>query len=119
MVETAKMQRTLSRDLPRHVGEHVRAEGWIHAIRKFGAVNFLILRDRTGMAQAILEPDQVEMLAGLQVESVVAVEGTVQEEERAANGVEIRNARVQVISQVTEVLPFEINKRVLKPALDV
>jgi nondiscriminating aspartyl-tRNA synthetase len=105
--------------LPEYVGRQVRAEGWIHAIRKFGAVNFLILRDRTGMAQAILEPDQLEKLDGLQVETVVAVEGTVEAEERAANGVEIREARVEVISPVTEVLPFEINKRVLKPALDV
>src|SRR5438309_10683187 len=105
MAQTVTRDRVLNAELGSHVGQQVRVEGWIHAIRKFGAVNFLILRDRTGVAQAILEPDQVEMLAGLQVESVVAVEGTVQEEERAANGVEIRNARVQVISPVTEVLP--------------
>ena len=51
-------------------------QGWIHAIRKLGAVNFLILRDRTGMAQVILEPEQLEKLEGLQVETVVAVEGS-------------------------------------------
>jgi nondiscriminating aspartyl-tRNA synthetase len=105
--------------LPEYAGKRVRVEGWIHAIRKFGAVNFLILRDRSGTAQVILEPDQLEKLDGLQVETVVAVEGTVETEERATNGVEIREAEVGVISPVTEVLPFEINKRVLKPALDV
>lgn len=105
--------------LPEYTGKPVRVEGWIHAIRKFGAVNFLILRDRSGTAQVILEPDQLEKLDGLQVETVVAVEGTVEAEERATNGVEIRGAEVSVISPVTEVLPFEINKRVLKPALDV
>jgi nondiscriminating aspartyl-tRNA synthetase len=94
-------------------------QGWVHAIRKFGAVNFLILRDRSGMAQAIMEPDQLEKLEGLQVETVVAVEGTVEGESRAMGGVELRDTRLQVVSPVGEVLPFEINKRVLKPSLDV
>jgi nondiscriminating aspartyl-tRNA synthetase len=111
--------RILTADLPACVGQRVLVEGWVHAIRKFGAVNFLILRDRSGTAQVILELGQIEQLEGLQVESVVAVEGTVQEEERAANGVEIRNASLTIITPVTEVLPFELNKRVLKPSLDV
>jgi nondiscriminating aspartyl-tRNA synthetase len=111
--------RVLSSDLLSHIGERVRVEGWVHAIRKFGAVNFLILRDRSGTAQVILEPSQIERLEGLQVESVVAVEGTVEEEARATNGVEIRDASLDVISPVTDVLPFELNKRVLKPSLDV
>jgi nondiscriminating aspartyl-tRNA synthetase len=119
MTETITLQRTLNKDLPAHVGQRVRVEGWVHAIRKFGAVNFLILRDRTGMSQVILEPEQLQKLDGLQVETVVAVEGRVEEEERAAGGVEIRQASLEVLSPVTEVLPFEINKKVLKPSLDV
>jgi nondiscriminating aspartyl-tRNA synthetase len=111
--------RTLSSELPEKKGQRVCVEGWIHAIRKFGGVNFLILRDRGGTAQVILEPGELEKLDGLQVETVIAVEGVVAEEPRAANGVEIRDARVEVISPVTEVLPFEINKKVLKPSLDV
>jgi nondiscriminating aspartyl-tRNA synthetase len=119
MVRTAIQKRTLTSQLPTKKGERVRVEGWIYAIRKFGAVNFLILRDRTGMAQVIVEPDQLEQLDGLQVETVVAVEGVVEEEPRAANGVEIRDAELEVITPVAEVLPFEINKKVLKPSLDV
>lgn len=113
------MRRILASEIQHHTGEQVRIEGWIHAIRKFGAVNFLVLRDRSGMAQAVLEPEDVAPLEGLQVETVVAIEGMVEEEPRAANGVEIRQARVEVISPVTEVLPFELNKKVLKPTLDV
>jgi nondiscriminating aspartyl-tRNA synthetase len=91
----------------------------VHAVRKFGAVNFLIVRDRSGMAQAIMEPEELVKLEGLQVETVVAVEGTVEEEPRAAGGVELRDTRLEVVSPVSEVLPFEINKKVLKPSLDV
>src|SRR5437660_2060110 len=108
-VEADTAQRILARDLAEHVGEHVRIEGWIYASRKFGAVNFLVVRDRTGMAQVVLEPEDVAPLDGLQVETVVAVFGTVEEESRASYGVEIRHARVTVISPVTDVLPFELN----------
>ena len=51
--------------------------------------------------------------------SVVSVYGTVEEEPRASHGVEIRHAKVEVISPVTDVLPFELNKKKLKPTLDV
>src|SRR5579859_3929007 len=100
MAQTAMLSRTLTRDLPDKRGERVRIEGWLHSIRKFGAVNFLILRDRTGMVQVVLEPEQLEPLEGLQAESVLAVEGTVEEEPRAARGVEVRNAGVEVITPV-------------------
>jgi nondiscriminating aspartyl-tRNA synthetase len=119
MTVTARVSRTLAANLPDKVGQSVRLEGWVHNLRKFGGVNFLQLRDRTGLTQVVLEPDAVETLAGLQLETVVAVEGTVAKEERAPGGVEIRDAEIEVLVPVTEVLPFEINKKVLKPSLDV
>jgi nondiscriminating aspartyl-tRNA synthetase len=115
MTDTTRLQRVLTDQLPGCVGQRVRLEGWVSAIRKFGAVNFLVLRDRSGLAQVILEPDQITKLEGLQVETVVSVEGTVEAEERASNGVEIRDAGLEVISPVSEVLPFEINKRFSSP----
>lgn len=119
MTDVATHERALTRDLPTRVGDVVLIEGWVHTIRKFGTVNFLLMRDRTGMAQVILEPDQVEILEGLQVETVLSVQGRVVSEERATGGVEIHDARVEVVTPVTDVLPFEINKKVLKPSLDV
>src|SRR5579872_2472153 len=110
MVQTQTLPRTLNSELPEHSGRRVRVQGWVHAVRKFGAVNFLILRDRSGMVQAILEPEELEKLAGLQDETVVAVEGTVAEEPRASGGVELREVSLRVIAPVTDVLPFEINK---------
>ncbi|MGI8824701.1 MAG: aspartate--tRNA(Asn) ligase [Chloroflexota bacterium] len=119
MTGVATLQRTLNRDLPAKKGERVRLEGWVHAVRRFGTVNFLILRDRSGMAQVILEPEQVGRLEGLQVETIVDVIGTAVEEERASNGIEVRDVDLRITTPVTEVLPFEINKKVLKPSLDV
>src|SRR5947209_10126554 len=119
MTVSERTTRTLAESLRDKIGQRVRLEGWMHNLRKFGGVNFLQLRDRTGLTQVVLEPEEVEKLSGLQLESVVAVEGTVADEERAPGGVEVRDAEVEVLVPVTEVLPFEINKKVLKPSLDV
>ena len=66
-------------------GQRVRVEGWIHAIRKFGAVNFLVFRDRSGTAQVVLEPEDVAPSSrDCRPRSVVSVDGTVEEEARAS-----------------------------------
>lgn len=119
MTAIEQLTRTLTAELPSRAGECVHLHGWVHIIRKMKDFNFLVLRDRTGTAQVILSAAEIAKLDGLQVETVVSVTGTVVEEARAALGVEIHDATLEVISPVTEVLPFEINKKVLKPAIDV
>lgn len=119
MADTNTLPRTLAVDLAGKAGESVHLEGWVSQIRRLGAVNFLLLRDRSGRSQVLVDSQEMEKLDGLQSETVVAVEGTVFEEPRAAGGVEIHDATIEVIAPVTEVLPFEINKKVLKPSLDV
>jgi nondiscriminating aspartyl-tRNA synthetase len=114
------VERTLARDLPTKIGQRVCLEGWLHTIRSFPDFSFLILRDRSGLAQVILEPgSELDKLHGLQNETVLRVEGTVVEEPRAPRGVDVKQATVKVIAPVTETGPFEINKKVLKPNLDV
>jgi nondiscriminating aspartyl-tRNA synthetase len=67
----------------------------------------------------VLESEHMQTLDGLLTETVVRVTGTVAEEPRASHGVEVRDPEIEVLAPVTEQLPFEINKRVLKPSLDV
>jgi nondiscriminating aspartyl-tRNA synthetase len=110
------MQRTLTSELPRKIGERVRLEGWLHALRRMGGVSFLQLRDRAGLAQAVLE--DASTLDGLLPETVLGLVGTVVAEPRARGGVELRDVRLEVVSAVREPLPFEINKGPLKANLD-
>ncbi|MDP9382716.1 MAG: OB-fold nucleic acid binding domain-containing protein [Chloroflexota bacterium] len=110
------MERALATELPGRVGERVKLQGWMHALRRMGGVSFLQLRDGSGTAQAVL--DDTGALDGLLPETVLALCGTVVTEPRARSGVELRNAEVEVISPVREPLPFEINKGPLKANLD-
>ena len=46
--------RVLAGDLPKHVGEQVTIAGWLHRRRELKSVTFLVVRDRTGLAQVVL-----------------------------------------------------------------
>lgn len=46
--------RVLSAQLPEHVGETVEISGWLHRRRALKTVTFLVLRDRSGLAQVVL-----------------------------------------------------------------
>jgi nondiscriminating aspartyl-tRNA synthetase len=105
------VERALAVDLGSHEGQRVCLQGWVHTVRKLGEVNFLIVRDRSGLAQAVLNSADMQPLAGLQSETVVRVEGEVVAAPAAPRGYELRNNRIVVISPVTEALPFPINKK--------
>lgn len=54
----------------------VRLSGWVHRRRDLAAVTFLIIRDRSGLAQVVFEPDAARHLDATE-EWVVDVTGTV------------------------------------------
>jgi len=106
-----EMKRTLIRDLPQCIGQTVAIEGWLHKKRLLGGLNFLTLRDRTGVAQNLLEnKDELEKLRGLQIGTVLKFTGTVVADERAPGGAELHDVSVEVTSPVTEEPPIEVDK---------
>jgi nondiscriminating aspartyl-tRNA synthetase len=114
------MERILTTQLAQHNGERVVLQGWLYRLRRMGGINFLALRDGWGLAQAVIdEPAELAKVAPLPDESVLSVEGTVAAEPQAPGGFELRQCRVHVLSPAMEPPPFELNKRVLKPSLDV
>lgn len=103
--------RTLSRELKDHIGEEVTVQGWIHKKRLLGGLNFINVRDRSGLVQVVVQDkDEVEKLRGLQIGTVLHVSGKVTEEPRAPGGAELHEPKIEVIVAVTEEPPVEIDK---------
>ena len=67
-----------------------RIAGWLHRRRQLKSRTFLVIRDRSGLAQVVLaSPDEVAAAAELAEEAVVAVTGTVAVNDQAPGGAEI------------------------------
>lgn len=103
--------RTLTRELKDHIDKTVTIRGWLHKKRLLGGLNFLTVRDRSGIAQCLIEDkDQVEKLRGMQIGTVVSFTGKVVADERAPGGAELHEVQVSVEVPVTDEPPIEIDK---------
>lgn len=103
--------RILARDIQDHIGKEIMVQGWVHKKRLLGGLNFINLRDRSGLVQMVVEDkDEVEKLRGLQIGTVLEVKGEVAKEERAPGGAELHKPKIMVIVPVTEEPPIEIDK---------
>jgi len=111
------MERKLIETLKNYVGEKVLIKGWVHRVRRLKAITFVILRDRTGMVQCVVENSLMD-LSGLKLESVISIEGEVKESNNTLNPFEILIEKVEIINEVKEELPIEINKKELEVNLD-
>jgi len=91
-------------------GKKVEIKGWLVNKRSSGGVQFLIIRDGTGMIQATVHKDEVsEKVFGvadkLTQESSLVVKGTVKEDKRAPGGYEIRVKELRIV-QLAEEYPI-------------
>lgn len=103
--------RTLTRELKDKIGERVTIQGWLHKKRLLGGLNFITVRDRSGVAQALIDnKEELEKLRGMQIGTVVTFEGEVVADDRAPGGAELHNVNVTVEVPVTEEPPIEIDK---------
>jgi hypothetical protein len=84
------MQRILSTELTRHVGETVTVAGWVHRRRLLKSVAFLILRDVAGLTQVVITDVRTrERVEALTEESVVEITATVTANAAPPKGVEL------------------------------
>jgi nondiscriminating aspartyl-tRNA synthetase len=106
------MTRTLIAELPEKIGERVRIRGWMHAIRDQKRMQFLILRDETGLVQVVLPKQEPpielnEAVSALTVESAVTITGTVVADERVKlGGLEVKLEALEVDSLADPEVPI-------------
>ena len=108
-----KPERALAQDLSRRVGDDVRLQGWVLTRRDLGGVGFLLLRDRSGTAQCVVERAVLERagLHGLPLhESFVSLTGRVVAHAKAPGGVEVHVSSLEVVSEAVAPPPVELAK---------
>jgi len=109
------MARTLITELSSHVGERVTIRGWAQAVRDQKKVQFVVVRDESGLAQAVLGKDDPptelnEQITSLHVESAVTLTGTVVADERVKlGGVELQLESVEVDSPAEPEVPIAVD----------
>ncbi|TQM35143.1 aspartate--tRNA(Asn) ligase [Pseudonocardia cypriaca] len=96
------MSRTLTAQLPQHTGQRVTVQGWVHRRRRLSQVAFLVVRDRSGLAQVVIgDGTGRRQLDALGEETVVSVEGTVVANPKAPGGAELTDPRITVLGSAT------------------
>lgn len=117
------MERTLVRELKNNLGKDVMLQGYVHKLRKLGKIAFLMLRDRSGVVQCVVDTRKQD-IKGMKLESVVEVKGIVTiknisgKENEHQEEYEISVNSMMVISPVNEDLPIEINKEDMNINID-
>jgi len=106
------MQRILIKDLHDHIGEVVKVQGWLQTLRDQKSMQFLILRDRTGMVQIAHwrkgNPELAETISKLGTESALTATGKVVANEVVRlGGLEIQLESLVVEGAAEIPLPFD------------
>ncbi len=105
------MERVLAHKLIQHTGERARVRGWLHTKRDFGKITFLILRDKSGLIQIVLDQkEEIQKVSSLQPGSILTVEGLVKTSEQAALQLELTDAHITVDVPITTPPPIEYYK---------
>ncbi|MCH9651451.1 MAG: aspartate--tRNA ligase [Deltaproteobacteria bacterium] len=122
-MESSKLRRRGAGTLTREdLGQTVKLQAWVHRRRDLGGLMFLNLRDRSGIAQVVVHPEEAsgaaETLAAVRGEWVVEIIGTVVERsaeninpDMATGTIEVAVTEAQVLSSC-EPLPFDVMGRV-------
>lgn len=112
-------QRVLASKLSQHVDKPVRVRGWLNNIRPFGKLNFLILRDRTGFIQVVIDDkEEFKKVSHLQPGSVLSITGKAVSSSQAGLGVEITSPSINVEVPIKEISPVDYFKPEIQSDLD-
>jgi nondiscriminating aspartyl-tRNA synthetase len=107
------MERIRSIELASRTGERVKVMGWLHSMRRLGAVNFVVVRDGWGLVQAVLVEERMAALDGVMPESILELEGTVVSDPQ----IELHGVTVRVLEPVAELAHVQLGKKQLNMPL--
>lgn len=109
------------------IGNKVVLCGWVEDLRKLGKMTFLTLRDVTGRAQIIIKGEVNEKLGEINRQSVIRINGIIQETKARDFDYEVGANEIEVLSRAIHPLPIDpigrlesnIDNRLNNRALDM
>ena len=104
-------------ELLSNTGKKVVIAGWVENVKELPNLRFIILRDRTGVAQVTVHkkdsPQQMlELSEKLNLQDVIAVEGLVPEKQIAKIGPEVKPDSIVVLNRSDTPLPIDVSGNV-------
>src|SRR5688572_4595402 len=113
------MKRTMILDMVGKVGEEVWLKGWVHTRRDMGKLAFIDMRDRSGLAQVVFVPAELddaskELVKNLRPEFCIAVRGIVNKRGAKQINDALPTGSVEVLAKELVILnesktpPFEL-----------
>lgn len=99
-------------------GKEAVVEGCVHRIRDLGEITFVILRNRQGLFQMVLEKDGRREEAQIREGQAIRAAGVLRKEPRAPFGMELAAERITVLSGPSGPLPAAVGKGKLSMSLD-
>lgn len=103
-----------------HAGDQVSLAGWIDSVRDHGGIQFVDLRDREGVTQLVLDPNNADVAAViplLKSESVLHAQGTVVERSAETTNEKMATGAVEIAVESAEILnasktpPFPMDEK--------
>jgi len=99
------MTRTLATETTGKIGQTVTLSGWVNSRRDHGGLIFIDLRDHTGVAQLVINPESADAFSlaeSLRDEYVVSATGTVKERDENLKNPNIPTGTIElVVDQLT------------------
>ncbi len=102
-------------------GQTVQVAGWVHRRRDHGGVIFIDLRDRDGLLQVVIDPDNAEAFAAaerVRSEFVLSIEGLVRARPAGTANANLASGQVELLCRTltilnrSEPLPFQLDEEV-------
>ena len=118
------MERTQIGNLREHLDQTVMIKGWLHVLRDQKKIQFIVLRDKTGMVQIThWKPNDeklAELVSSLTTESALKITGKVTDNPQVKlGGLEIQLESLEIENLAETPLPFEpFGDKENLPALD-
>ena len=93
-------------------GKKILVKGWVSEIRDLGKVQFVLLRDKTGLIQCVSHDKELkDKISKISPETVVEIDGKVKESKVAKKGYEIQLEKINVLSESGVPLPIDTSNK--------